>query len=378
VNSLVIQDNFPVVMKISDMVHFHARHLLDVLKAELELERSHLFDKLHARTLERIFIEERIYKRIEQKRSAEAVEKAVITGFEPFSDQLIRPVESDDVERLLKIPIRRISLFDIERNRQEIDLINDQLKQVAYRLDHLVEYALEYLAELRGMLDDGTHKRKTVIKSFDIVDVKEVAVRDLSLKYDPTTGYLGYNVKSGNTMLLVSTYDRILIIQKTGTYFVCDAPDKLFVGKGLLHCGFADKAELSQIVFTVIYQEKTSKFLFLKRCQITQFILNRTYELLPEGNYRLLKLSTFPNAELTATYKPARNIKILEEKFYFSDYLIKGVKASGVRIAVKEVASLKLRSVKEVVKDEEPSLFDAVDDGVMDDADGPDGAKEDE
>ncbi len=364
VNSLVIQDNFPVVMKVSDMVHFHAQHLVEVLKAELELEKSHLYDKLHARTLERIFIEERIYKRIEQKRSAEAVEKAVITGFEPFADQLLRPVVSDDVDRLLKIPIRRISLFDIEKNRQEIDQINEQLKAVEYKLNHLIEYSLDYLTELKGMLGTEIHKRKTVIKSFDIVDVKEVAVRDLSLKYDPTTGYLGYNVKSGNTMLMVSPYDRVLIIQKSGTYFVCDAPEKLFVGKGLLHCSFADKTELASIVFTVIYQEKTSKFLFLKRCQVTQFILNRTYELVPEGNYRLLKLSTFPNAELTASYKPARNIKILEEKFYFSDYLVKGVKAAGVRIAVKEIASLKLRSVKEVVKDAEPSLFDEVEENA--------------
>ncbi len=358
VNSLVIRDNFPVTMTVTDMVHFHAQHMVEVLKAELELEKGHLYDRLHARTLERIFIEERIYKRIEQKRSAEAVEQAVKTGFVPFADQLLRPVDGDDVERLLKIPIRRISLFDIEKNKAEIESINDALKEIEYKLGHLVEYALDYIAELKAMLGTEVHRRKTKINAFDIIDVKEVAARDLQVRYDPNTGYLGYGLKTGNNLLLVSPYDRVLVIQKNGTYMVVDAPEKMFVGKGLLHCGYADKAELAKLTFTVIYQEKTSKFLFLKRCQITQFILNKTYELLPEGNYRLLKLSVFDNAELTVSYKPARNIKILEEKFYFSDFTVKGVKAAGVRIAVKEIASLRLRSVKEVIREEEPTLFD--------------------
>lgn len=360
INPLVIRENTPTIMGVHEILDWHAQHLVQVLKAELELEKGHLQDKLHARTLERIFIEERIYKRIEQKKSAEEVNKAVLTGFKPFEDQLFRSVDLEDVERLLKIPIRRISLFDIEKNREEIEQINANIADIQQKLGNLIGYSLSYLGDLKQMLGLQEHGRKTTIKQFELVDVKEVAERNLGVKYDPANGYLGYGVKNGNTLLEVSPFDRVLIIRKDGTYQVIDAPEKEFVGKGLLYCGFADKSELSKLVFTIIYQEKTYKYLFLKRCQIMGYQLKKVYPLLPEGDFKLVKLSTFENAELTVTYKPKPGLRILEEKFYFSDYLVKGVKANGVRIAVKEVASLKLRAVKEVVhaSETEPSLFD--------------------
>ena len=362
VNPLVIRDNIPTIMGISEILDYHALNLLEILKAELELEKGHLLDKLHARTLERIFVEERIYKRIEQKKSAADVSKAVVTGFKPFSEQLMRPLVDEDVERLLKIPIRRISLFDIEKNRHEMDEINALLEAIEYKLGHLVEYALSYLGELKGMLSLEEHTRKTTIKTFELVDVREAAERNLAIKYDSSNGYLGYGVKTGTTQLEVNPFDRVLIIRKDGTYQVIDAPEKEFVGKGMLYCGFADKSELEKIVFTVLYQEKKYKYLFLKRCQILSFMLKKAYSLIPEGNFKLVKLSTHPNAEITVKYKPKPNLRILEEQFYFSDYLVKGVRANGVRIVVKDIASLRLRAVKEIVHEnqEEPTLFDDI------------------
>ncbi|MCK9547535.1 MAG: DNA topoisomerase IV subunit A [Sphaerochaeta sp.] len=357
---LVINDNMPTVMGVSDILAWHASHLVEVLKAELILERGHLQDKLHARTLERIFIEERIYKRIETKKSAEEVVKAVYSGLKPFAEQLIRPVDDEDVERLLKIPIRRISLFDIEKNKEEIDEINAAIAAVDAKLADLVGYALSYIDELKAMLKPKEHRRKSTIKTFELVDVKEVAERNLAVRYDSSNGYLGYGVKSGTLQLEASQFDRLLVIRRDGTYQIIDAPEKEFVGKGMLYCGFADKELLKEITFTVIYQEKTYKYLFLKRCQILSWQLKKAYPLLPEGNFKLVKLSTFPNAELTISYKPKPGLRILEEKVYFSDYLTKGVRAGGVRIAVKEVSSLRLRAVKEVLRssDEQPSLFD--------------------
>lgn len=359
VNSLVIKNNMPEIIPVSQMVRSHTGQLLDVLKAELELEKGHLYDTLHARTLERIFVEERIYKRIEQKRSAEAVEAAVMSGFEPYEAELIRPVVQEDIERLLKIPIRRISLFDIEKNRAEIENIHDRLKDIEWKLTHLTEYAISYLDELKGMLGIKEHARRSTIKKFDLVDVKDVAQRDRVLKYDPKSGYLGYEVKSGNDIAMVSTYDRVLIILKDGTYFVQNAPEKIFVGKGMQYCGYADKEILSQIVFTAIYQEKDTKALFIKRCRLTQFILDKKYELLPEGSFKLLKLSTFLYADLTAKYKPTRGIKILEETFHFSDYLIKGAKSQGVRLSTKDIESLKIQKMEAAHSDAPaPELFD--------------------
>ncbi|MFA6891339.1 MAG: DNA topoisomerase IV subunit A [Sphaerochaetaceae bacterium] len=365
VNPLVIRDNMPVIMGVSEIVRYHGSHLMDVLKQELELKKRHLLEDLQARTLERIFVEERIYKRIETKKTAEEVEKAVVTGFKPFSDQLLHPIDHDDVERLLKIPIRRISLFDINKNHEEIGAINDGLKDVEAKLADLKGYSLGYIDMLKASLGIASHRRKTVVKSFETIDVKEVAQRNLNLNYDPINGYLGTNVKDGTTMLSVSEYDRILFIRKDGSYMVIDAPQKEFVGKGMLYCGFADKEELEKIVFTVLYREKQTKFLFLKRCKITSFQLKKLYMLLPDDtHYHLLKLSTLPNAELRVVYKPKPGMRIKEEAFYFGDYAVRGAKAGGFRLTVKEIESLKLRAVKEVVttENQEPTLFDGAED----------------
>lgn len=365
VNPLVIKDDLPVLMGIHEIVDFHAAHLMEVLKAELELQKKHLLEDLHARTLDRIFIEERIYKRIETKKTAEEVEKAVVTGFKPFADQLLRPVSHEDVERLLKIPIRRISLFDINQNRKQIDAINNGIKETEAHLGDLKGYTLSYIGDLEKMIRDqkekrGGVKRRTTIKSFEMVDVKQVAQRDKHLNYDAVNGYLGYAVKDGTSVLEVSEFDRILVVRKDGTYTVEDVPDREFVGKGMLYCAYADKAALAKVTFTVIYQERTYKYLFIKRFQITTWQLKKTYAMLPEGNFRILKLSTYPNAELTVDYKAKPGLRVKEEKFYFSDYAVRGVKARGFRLTVKEVAGLHLRAVKEVVTSQStaPTLFD--------------------
>lgn len=346
VNSLVIKDGLPHIMPISDIVRYHADHILKVSKAELEVERGHLYDRLHTRTMERIFIEERIYKRIEQKRTAEAVNEAVRSGFEPYKDQLIREISDDDIEHLLKIPIRRISLFDIEKNHEEIEQINSDIKTVEYNLKHLTEYAIKTLKEIRKDLDNPEHKRKTVIKGFEMVDAKEVAKRELELKYDENTGYLGTSVKTGVTIELVSEFDKIFIMQNTGTYYCTQVSDKTFVGKDIAYIGLADKEKLEELVFTAIYQENDSRKTFIKRAKFTSgFILNKTYEFLPDPqNNTMRKICTMPNAEVTVIYKGLSRGR--GSTCLFSDFRVKGVKASGVLLTKREVASIRLKSAK--------------------------------
>lgn len=345
VNCLVIRDKLPHVCTVSDVIRYHADHILEVSKKELEVQRGHLFDRLHTRTLERIFIEERIYKRIEQKRTQEAVVQAIRTGFVPYQDQLVREIDDDDIDHLLKIPIRRISLFDIEKNHEEIDQINADIKQVDYDLSHLDEYSIKTLNDIKKALDAETHQRKTVIADFNIVDIRDVAKRDLDLRYDGLTGYLGTNVKTGNPLFKVSEFDKILIIQKNGTYYCSNVPDKLFVGKDITYCGLADKDSLEDIVFTVIYLDKKTKVTYIKRCKLSGFIMNKPYELLPDpDNNSLKKLSILPNAEVTVTYKGPSRVK--ESTFLFSDFLVKGSKAGGVTITKKEIASIRIKACK--------------------------------
>lgn len=347
VNCLVIKDRLPHVTTVSDIVRYHADHILKVSKAELEVERGHLFDRLHTRTLERIFIEERIYKRIEQKRTQEAVAEAVKTGFEPYKDQLVREITDEDIEHLLKIPIRRISLFDIEKNLSEIDQINADIKRVDHNLKHLKDYAIRTLEDIKKDLDPALHARKTQIKGFEMIDVKEVAKRDLDLRYDEATGYLGTSVKTGTLIEKVSEYDKILVIQKTGTYYCTQVSDKSFIGKDISYIGLADKNILEDLVFTVIYQEKSTKRTMIKRAKFnTGFILNKPYELLPDPSDNIMrKLSTMPNAEVTITFKGTSG-RFKETTCMFSDYRVKGAKAGGVLLTKREVASIRLKGAK--------------------------------
>ncbi len=347
VNLLVIRDRLPVQMTVTEVILYHARRLIQILKRELEVERDQLLDKLHARTLERIFIEERIYKRIEEEKTRDGVFAAVFDGFEPFRDQINREVTNDDIERLLKIPIRRISLYDINKAREEVRVINDRLERIAYHLAHLVSYALEYIAGLKQLGSAYLRQRQTKITTFGKTDVREAASRDLVLRYNPSTGYLGYGLKTGNEQCKVSHYDRLLIIKKSGTYFVTDVPEKLFVDKTIRLCCLADKEVLENQVLTAIYQDRKTKALYIKRCRITQFILNKTYELVPESG-KLVNLSIREDAEIYVEYKPKPRLQKKEESFFFHDYLVKGVKTGGVKITSKEVRTLKVRAVRQI------------------------------
>ncbi len=335
VNLMVIRDGKPVQVNVSDVVGENAMQLVEILKAELRLEEKQLKDKLHARTLEQIFIENRIYKRIEEKTTAESVIQAVFDGLEPFKDEIKREVTTEDVETLLKIQIRKISLYDINKAKKEMQEIRDRLKEIRESLANITDYAIGYLNGIIEKYRDQ-YPRKTELVSLKKVDAREAAQRNLKLRYDRDTGYLGYEV-NGNLILDVSPYDRILVIRKSGAYSIIDAPDKLFVDKGMLYCGFVDK----DLVFNVVYRDEKSKFPYLKRCKIEQFILNKGYSIVPD-NCTVLKLTTDSESIVTLEYKPKPRLKVLEETFIIKDFLVKGVKAGGVRLANKEAKSVKL------------------------------------
>ena len=344
VNLLVIKDGKPVTMTVSEVIQYHAKQLIAILTTELEFERGQLLDRLHARTLERIFVEERIYKRIEEQTTAEDVVGAVLEGFVPFAGEIRRRVTEEDVERLLKIPIRRISRYDIQKARREIEEIQARLKEIKHHLANIVDYAIDYLGELVSEYQSA-YERKTTIGSFEKVDVREAAVRNLSLRYDKKTGYLGYGINSGKELFKVSAYDRVLVVRHSGVYSVIDAPEKLFVDKGMLSCGLSDKEILGAKVFNIIYKDKKSGIPYMKRTRIEQYILDRSYEIVPDG-CSVIALTTREDVTAVVKYKKKPMIRVLEEEFDVNAFLIKGVKAGGVRLANREVSSAKFVATK--------------------------------
>jgi topoisomerase-4 subunit A len=343
VNLLVIRDKLPAVVTVTEVIKHHAKQLVKLLTKELEIEKKELQDKLHLRTLERIFIEERIYKAIESMKTAKAVEDAVIAGFKPFAKEVgSRGVSHDDVEHLLRIPIRRISLYDINKAREEVREILDRIKEINGHLKNIVAYAISYIdgiaARIRANEDVGRGKRRTELVSFAKVDVKEVVKKDLELKYDKATGYLGTAV-TGEVTAEVSPFDRILVLKQDGVWSVVNLPEKSFVGQGAWWIGVADKEALSSIVFTVIYKDKEKSYPYIKRCVIEGWIMNKEYSLVPEGA-EVLHIDTRDKFSFTVRYAPKPRLKVLSEVFKAQDYPVRGLKAGGIKLSGKEAAGV--------------------------------------
>ena len=354
-NLLVIKDNMPVQMTCTEVIKFHANQLVGVLKDELENEKRHLLNDLHLRTIERIFVEERIYKKIETMKTAETVVKAVYDGFVPFAAELLRPLNDDDIEHLLRIPIRRISLYDMNKNKEEVKKINDRIKEINRLLKHLVDYAISWLDGIEAKLPAELKKRKTKITNIHAVDVKAVTKRDIPLKYDEKTGYLGIEVSGGEEKLKVTPYDKVLYVRKSGIFSECETPKKIFVGPGMWYCGYYEKEILAKILFTVIYRDPQTQYVYVKRCRIPGLIMNRDYFFAPEG-CEVLYIDSKKDFTFRLDYVKKPKMKVTSEKFKASDFEEKTYKAKGVCVTKKEVQNIEILNAKPPVTGE---LFDS-------------------
>ncbi|MBF0196337.1 MAG: DNA topoisomerase IV subunit A [Planctomycetes bacterium] len=331
-NITVIKDNKPIQLTASEVLKHNTNRLVTILKAELDVEAGKLQDRLHSKTLEQIFIENRIYKKIEEMKTSKAVKEAVYNGLKPFQKEIKREVTDEDIETLLRIPIRRISLYDINKAKKEMREIRSRLREIKKSLAEITEFTIAYISNLIEEQKDN-YKRKTEIVSISKVDVREVAKRDLKLRYDKKTGYLGYKC-TGDLIVDISPYDRVLVIKKDASYSVIDAPEKIFVGKGLLYCGFIEK----DLVFNMIYKHKKTNIPYIKRCTIEKFILNKVYELLPP-DCNVVSFQYGEEKDISLEYKPKERTRLTKQSFAISDFPIRGLKAGGLKLSNRELKS---------------------------------------
>lgn len=324
----------PQVRSATEVLQHNVDRLVDILKAELRLEAEQLSDRLHAKTLEQIFIKNRIYKAIEEQTTTAGIDLALRTGLWPFAPQIKRDITNDDIETLLKIPIRRISRYDIKRAQKEMKEIRARLGQIEKHLDRIIPYTIAFL---EGLVDKYRDQfpRRTKIVEIKKVDARSAANRNLKLRYDKKTGYLGHQI-NGTALCDVSLYDAVLAIRKDGTYSVVQVPDKLFVGKGLLHCGLVDK----DLIFSIVYKDQAGAS-YIKRCTIDKFILGRSYDLVPAA-CKLLKLTTDSDKKIALAYKPKPRLRKINEVFPIGRYPVRGLRARGIRLSTKELAGCKL------------------------------------
>jgi topoisomerase-4 subunit A len=328
----VIRDNRPVEMTVSDVLRANTELLVETLKRELELKEKQLLDELHFRTLERIFIEERIYKKIEQCKTNEAVMAAVYDGFKPFKKELIRELTDPDVDRLLQVRIRRISLFDINKHREEIEKTKGDLNETRKNLKNLTKYVIAHLETLLAKYGP-LYPRLTKSSRYDEVDAKEVAFKAFKVAYDRESGYIGHKVSGEEFHIECTKFDKILFIFKDGHYQVVELPEKQFVGPDLVFAGLPNRDR----IFTCAYTNREATY--LKRFKFGGTIMNKIYHCIPPKS-KVLFFEPETPPELYIIYKPAAYQKINQQTCNPAEIEIKGPKTRGRQISIKDVSSI--------------------------------------
>lgn len=330
---VVIKDNRPVELTVSEVLRENTAQLTTLLKRELDLREKQLLDELHYRTLERIFIEERIYKAIEKCKTNEAVFAAVYDGFKPFAAELVRPMVDADVERLLQVRIRRISLFDINKHREEMAKTKAELAETRKHLKNLTKYVIDHLQALLDKYRPIYPRLTTKSARHEEVDVKAAAFKAFKVSYDRESGYVGYKVNGDEFKLECTKFDKLLVVFKDGTYKVIELAEKMFVGPDVLLCTLPERDR----VFTCAYSDREASY--LKRFTFGGIIMNKVYSCIPEKS-RLLFLAADTPKVLYIRYKPAPHQKITQQTCDPSQVDVKGPKTLGRQITIKDIASI--------------------------------------
>ena len=329
---VVIKDNRPVELAVSEVLKENTAKLVKDLRRELDLKEKKLQDELHFKTLVRIFIENRIYKKIEPCRTNEAVTEAIYNGFRPFRREMHRDLIDADVEMLLAVRIRRISLFDINKHREEMDKVKTDLNEVRKHLKNVTKYAiahLEKLLEKYGPL----YPRLTKSSRYDEVEAREVAFKSFKVAYDRESGYVGYKVSGAEFKVDCTKFDKLLMIFKDGHFKVIELPEKLFVGPEMIYCGLPERER----VFTLAYTNREATY--VKRFTFGGTILNKVYHCIPPKS-KILFFEPDTPPELYIRYKPAPYQKINQQTCKPSEVEVKGAKTRGRQISVKDVSSI--------------------------------------
>lgn len=325
---VVIRNNRPVEMTVDEILHLNTRQLVTILEAELNLRKGKLLDAFHSKTLVQIFVENRIYKKIEQCKTYEAVVQAVFAGLEPFLDRLRRPVVEEDVEMLLAIQIKRISLFDMNKNKSDIENILKELAEVEKNLKGLTAYAARYLKELIKKYKH-LYPRRTQVKTFKEIEVRELTASELDVKHDTESQFVGSGVK-GESLMKCSSLDKLIFVWDDGRYQMMPPPEKLFVDGNLLYIAIFDRDREMTCVY--VHQRAT----FIKRFTFGGTIMNRDYQIAPEGSKIIYWQEGCPD-EIYLRYRPAKGQRIHQQFFKLKGLAVKGSKAKGNRLTTKSV-----------------------------------------
>lgn len=337
---IAIRDDLPWQGTVNEVLELHVSKLKGYLQRELEIERDRLKEKIFNKTLEQIFIENRLYLNLEKVASYEKIHETVENSLKPFHKQLMRVPTSDDRERLLNIPIRRISRFDLDKNQEEIAATEEQLTRVEKDLKNIKKFTINYLKNLIKKYGKQ-FPRHTEIQEIEQLDLRAIQTKEMTIHYDPATGFVGTKVPSGKP-IECTNFDKLLVMFNDGSYKVMNIPEKEYLHHGkskAVHVGIADK----KTVMGVLYSDPKTHLCYAKRFVISKFILDRDYHFFEEG-MKLEYFTTEPKQALEVRFIPKLKQKISKVFFELDSILVKGVSAKGNRVsqrAVKKVIPAK-------------------------------------
>ena len=355
--SCIIENNKPCFLGVSEILIKSTDNTVNVLKKELEIRLMELEDQWHNFSLERIFIENKIYRNIEKEVTWEGVLKAIRDGITPFTKILKREVTNDDIARLTEIKIKRISKFDIDKAKEKIENLEDQISEVKANLGNLIEFAISYFTRLKKDYSSDKNRR-TEIKVFDDVDVKKVVMRNTKLYVNREEGFIGTSLRRNEYVCDCSDIDDVIVFTDNCNMMVTKVASKTFIGKNIIHVAVFKKKDV-RTIYNMVYRDGDKSFNYIKRFAVSGVTRDKLYALSSSKKPSLVKyFSANPNGEaekITINLRQNAKIKKLKWDVDFSDVMIKGRGTRGniltkntiknVELKEKGVSTLKPRKI---------------------------------
>ena len=343
--SCIIVDDRPMFIGVSEILKVCTQNTLQLLKRELEIELDELENKWHFSSLEKIFIEKRIYRDIEECTTWEAVLEAIDKGLQPYRSLFRRDITQDDIIRLTEIKIKRISKFDGFKADEYIKGLEDHILEVKHHLEHLVDYAVDYFKRLLKKYGAGK-ERKTEIRVFDTIEANVVAVANVKLYANLKEGFVGTSLKKEEFLMDCSDIDDIIAFRKDGKYSISKVSDKTFYGKDLIHVDVWRKND-ERTTYNLVYWDGAGKKAMAKRFNATGLIREKEYDLTGGSpKSEILYFTPNPNGEaekVTIFLSASANARVRQFDYDFAKLAIKGKNAAGNQLTKYPVRKVELR-----------------------------------
>ena len=344
-NTCVIVDDKPSFMGVSTILKHSADRTVELLKSELEIRLGELNEDWHMSSLEKIFIEKRIYRDIEESETWEAVIADIDKGLDPFKKLLFREVTREDIIQLTEIKIKRISKFDVKKANEHIKGIETEIEEVKNHLKNLIPFTINYFKQIKKKYGKG-RERKTELRSFDTIEATKVVANNAKLYVNYKEGFIGTGLKKDEFICDCSDIDDVIVIRKDGVYLITKVAEKVFVGNDILYAQVFLKND-ERTIYNIVYQDGKEGPLLAKRCAISGLTRDKEYNLTrgKQGS-KIVYLSANPNGEaevINVHHKPKARLKKLMFEFDFGQMNIKGKSSMGNILTKNAVHKISLK-----------------------------------